>query len=730
MAGAGGGNVQAISAQFSADVSDFVSALSSAMSAAKAMQSSAGDLSSALTQTTPAAQGAAQGAAAAGSAVQSSGSAFSSAVSGIGNFIGAAVNAGQAAMAVGQTIIDGALSFKNFAQSASDTINSLFDLNEATETASVAFKYLTGSSSAASDEMKALSDFAANTPWPTDQIRALGEHMLAMGMNAQDVIPRMKAVGDAVAAMGGGVPQIGAVIAELQKMTDQGKITQRQMDVLIQQGFPAWQALAAGMGTSVDQAMAKVRSGTMDTKQAIDDMLSGAESKFSGAMQDQMNTMTGQLNKFKDNWNEMWQSLSGGAFAAVEAVMGGVNQILEQAILPGLKDINDEAQKVADDIKDWATNTKDGQQAVSDLNEAFKALIATVKFLLDGVAGIIMILHDIGPVLKAAFDVIMLPTQLLFQAIDGIKQLTGQTQDLSAANKDAATSSQNLGSSVSSTAGSASTAASSSSQAASSISSMGSAASTASGHVQTAASYVDNAGTSFRQLGTNLLQTTTSASSFSVTASDVSTHAKAAAASLDSTGKSAGTLSDNFRDASQASVYFQGQLDKAALSSRSLNQQLEDAGKGIGTLKAHFTDLAGNDVHWKINDEMKNTQDNAHSLQNVLLNLQDIMNALGSAMQSISGPRISSIPQAASGVENFEGGLIQVHKDEILSLPRGSSVYPVTGGPQLAPISLSNAGRGTGGSSNLYFNIDGRTFASAMGVYLTEELRLQLGVMS
>jgi tape measure domain-containing protein len=717
---AGGGNVQAISAQFSADVSDFVSALSHAMSASQSMQSSAANLAAAFNQATPAASAAGQGVQAAGQGAQSAGSAFSSAIGGVSDFLGAISSVASAALGAGQAVIDGALAFKNFAQSVSDTVNSLFDINEATETASIAFKYLTGSSAAAGDEMQALNDFAASTPWPTDQIRALGEHMLAMGMDASDVVPRMKAVGDAVAAMGGGVPQIAAVIAELQKMSDQGKITQRQMDVLIQQGFPAWQALAAGMGTSVDEAVAKVRSGTLDTKQAIDAMLSGAESKFAGAMQDQMDTMTGQLNKFKDNWNTMWQSLSGGAFSAVEATMKGVNEILVQGVQPALNDINDAIKQVVDDTADWAKNTKEGQQTVSDLNETFKALIATVKFLLDGIAGIIMILHDLGPILKSAFDVIMWPTQLFFQAIDQVKQLTGQTQDLSTTNSKAAASTKDL-----STANSQ--ASSSASSASSAMNQMGSAASSTSTSMHTAASSVGVLQQSVSNMGTVWSSTATSANSFSVTASDVGTHAKAAASALDSTGKSAGTLSSDFRDASQESVFFQGQLDKQAQAHLTLQQQLDNTSKGIGTLKAHFTDLAGQDLKWKATDDLKQAQTETRSLTNLWLNLLDLMHNLGMSGLGSSTPASGGtigIPSYASGVENFEGGLAQVHQDEIIALPRGSSVYPVTGGPALAPISLGGGSAG-GSSSPIVVQLvsDSRVLAETVFPHLSSMAR-------
>lgn len=155
----------------------------------------------------------------------------------------------------------------------------------------------------------------------------------------------------------------------------------------------------------------------------------------------------------------------------------------------------------------------------------------------------------------------------------------------------------------------------------------------------------------------------------------------------------------------------------------SISQELGSLFSGIKL--PSLPDIAGD-----INSAMSNMFSGIH-----LPSLPDIAGSINSALSSlfsgISGS-IGSIPGFAAGVENFEGGLAYVHANELISLPRGSSVYPLSTGAgvggSITPISLG-AGAGSGGpqSVNVIVNLDSAAIIQQMGLPLAQSIRLSTG---
>lgn len=637
---AGSGNTQVISAQFTADVDNFVSAMGQVVDAAKAVKGSAADLADALDQT--------------GSGVSTASSAAKQASSGFSDMVGTLAEIGSAALETGKAILDGVVAFKNFGTTVGDTVKSLFDVNMATENAAVSFKYLTGNAAVSQDLLKQLAEFAATTPFKFTDIRDAASQLLSMGVNAKDVIPELKSLGEALAAGAG--PEASAnldnVIQTLARMGSQSKLAAQDIDQLAREGFPVWQALAAGLGVSVDEAMAKVQAGAISGTQAIDAMMKGADKLFSGSLNDQLNTTSGQVNKLDDNWNKLWQTLSKPAFDSTEEGLKGLNSALA-GVASQIDKINSDAH--------------------------FDVVGQQMKVFTDVMSG----------------DFVQVGVDLANVNVD---------------QQQVASSSQQMSSAVQSSAPAMSAASSSASSASGTIS---------------------NLHTSVQTLGTSWTVTKTSADSFTAAISTAGTTGGAVSKVLDATGKSAGTLSANFKDASQESVFFQGQLDKIAEKNLNLQQQLDLASKGVGTLKAHFSDLNGNpvDLHTSTT-QVDNLKDHSNALIDVLKTLWDWLKQVSSASSSDpSIPRLG-MPAFASGVENFSGGLALVGEagPEILSLPRGSSVYPMSAGApasasSLKPIGMAAGSAGASGPITVQLMIESQIIAEAVFPQLAPVLR-------
>lgn len=108
--------------------------------------------------------------------------------------------------------------------------------------------------------------------------------------------------------------------------------------------------------------------------------------------------------------------------------------------------------------------------------------------------------------------------------------------------------------------------------------------------------------------------------------------------------------------------------------------------------------------------------------------------ALSGALSSMLGSAGTAIPGFAGGVENFSGGpafIAEGGQPELVMLPQGSSVYPLStgsaAGGNLTPISLGGGGGGPQ-SINLVVQLDSQSIVSAIGLPLSQSIRVASGM--
>jgi len=92
----------------------------------------------------------------------------------------------------------------------------------------IAFENLLQSAEQASAFLRDLERFAARTPFELPQLERAARQLLAFGFAAQDILPMLRAVGDAVAGLGGGADMIDRVIRALGQMAAKGRSRPRK----------------------------------------------------------------------------------------------------------------------------------------------------------------------------------------------------------------------------------------------------------------------------------------------------------------------------------------------------------------------------------------------------------------------------------------------------------------------------------------------------------------------
>jgi len=174
------------------------------------------------------------------------------------------------------------------------------------EQAQVAFTNMLGSGQKASSFLKELQAFANSTPFEFPDLVRSSQQLLSMGFKAQDIIPTLTAVGDAVAAMGGSADNIAMVTRAFGQMQAKGKVAGDELLQLTEQGIPAIRILADGYGVSTSQMSAMVTKGQVLSEKALPMLVAGLEKGtksvkgFGGMMEVQSKTAQGRWSTLVD----------------------------------------------------------------------------------------------------------------------------------------------------------------------------------------------------------------------------------------------------------------------------------------------------------------------------------------------------------------------------------------------------------------------------------------------
>ena len=178
--------------------------------------------------------------------------------------------------------------------------SAVIDFNQQVDQASVALTNFLGSATASKKMIGELQDFAARTPFQFKDLLGTTQSMMAMGVAADEVLPRMQAIGDAAAAMGGSPETLQRIQRALGQIQAKGRVQSEELLQLAEAGIPAYQYLAETLGTTTADMMDDLRKGTVDSATAIKGILDGMNRDFGGMMEEQSKTMMGAMSTVMD----------------------------------------------------------------------------------------------------------------------------------------------------------------------------------------------------------------------------------------------------------------------------------------------------------------------------------------------------------------------------------------------------------------------------------------------
>jgi len=198
------------------------------------------------------------------------------------------------------------------------------------EQAQIGFTTMLGSGAKAKAFLSQLQKFAAATPFEFPELVSASQRLLAMGINAKNVVPYMTAIGDAVAGLGGGPELIDQVTTAIGQMSAKGKIQSDELLQLTEAGIPALKILASAYGVSTSKMQDMVTKGKVLSDDALPKLINGLEkgtkstTAFGGMMEKQSHSMAGLWSTLKDNVNMALSNMVTPAIPAIKAGLAGL----------------------------------------------------------------------------------------------------------------------------------------------------------------------------------------------------------------------------------------------------------------------------------------------------------------------------------------------------------------------------------------------------------------------
>lgn len=215
------------------------------------------------------------------------------------------------------------ISVAGLAYSLGNIAKKIFDLGVAQEQTNIAFTTFLGSAEKAKKLIADLTKFSIVTPFTPDQVNKAAKTLLAFGVEAEDVIPTLKMLGDVSSGTGKDLAEMSVIFGQIRST---GRLMGQDLLQLINAGFNPLQIISQKTGRSVANLKKDMENGliTFDmVKQAFIDATS-AGGLFFNLMEKQSESVGGKLSTIEGNIEEIGKKLFEAKSGPISDFIGGI----------------------------------------------------------------------------------------------------------------------------------------------------------------------------------------------------------------------------------------------------------------------------------------------------------------------------------------------------------------------------------------------------------------------
>lgn len=180
-----------------------------------------------------------------------------------------------------------------------DTISKGIEFHAFKQASEVAFTTFLGDAEKAKKYMNDMYAFALKTPFSYPDLLASSRNLIAFGIEARSTFPIMQAIGDTVAAIGGGNQEMMGLADVFGAIQVSGKLSMMEVNRLGQYGVNAIEMLAKQSGVTADEMKSQISKGAIGAGQAIAVLVEGMNKQFGGMMEGVKGTWRGAIDSLK-----------------------------------------------------------------------------------------------------------------------------------------------------------------------------------------------------------------------------------------------------------------------------------------------------------------------------------------------------------------------------------------------------------------------------------------------
>ena len=264
------------------------------------------------------------------------------------------------------------------------------EFNKQMETYQMGFTTMLGDEEQAAAVMAQIREDAARTPFDVSSLTQANQLLVSAGVDAGDARDTIIALGDAVAATGGGSAELSRMAQNLQQVKNVGKATSMDIKQFAMAGINIYGVLADYTGKSTQEVQNMEIS--YDLLTAALQHASEEGGMFYGSMDAQSQTLAGRLSTLQDNFS----AFAGEIMEGVSPVIGDLIDTISENVFQN------------DELKDSLIRIVG---AVAELIPPLVDLAMTV------LPPLIDLIAEIMPLITEIFELLLPALQL---AIEGI----------------------------------------------------------------------------------------------------------------------------------------------------------------------------------------------------------------------------------------------------------------------------------------------------------------------
>jgi hypothetical protein len=189
-----------------------------------------------------------------------------------------------------------------------------------------AFETMLGSAEAAAAMLKEMKEFAAQTPFSFPDIAEASKTLLAFGVDANQVMPIVKNLGDVAQGNGERFKQLSLVYGQI---SSTGRLMGQDLLQLINAGFNPLQEISQKTGKSMIDLKAAMEKGLISSQMVTDAFISATSEggKFFNGMENASKTLPGLWSTMSDSIAEAGRSLVASLLPTIKEIVKGITSL-------------------------------------------------------------------------------------------------------------------------------------------------------------------------------------------------------------------------------------------------------------------------------------------------------------------------------------------------------------------------------------------------------------------